>query len=176
MGTRLALTTLPEPTNGHFQGSFRRLRESLSLEIEWMRMPQGHRALSKVHRSNDLVLRYFHEPLDLVELDLLPGPQAEQLLRFGIREVPPVDRRTDESKLNVWLSMQSPAPTADVMIGSRRLGSTHLPPHAWEALEDEAKRGVFADGLLAVAHDRRTGKPVVRRLRCYLPRDKKGQD
>jgi len=180
MGSRHALRAAPtaplSAPEGHFAGSFRRLRESLSLEIEWMRMPQGQRALSRIHRSNDLVLRHFHEPLDLVDLNLLLGPQAEQLLRFGIREVPPVDRHTDESKLDVWLSMQSSAPAADVMVGSRRLGSTHLPSHAWEALKEEAKRGVFADGLLETAHDHRTGKPVVRRLRCYLPRDKKGRD
>lgn len=166
-------TTSPGTTQSRFRRSMRGLREPLSLEIEWMRMPEAHRALSKVHRSTDVLLRYFHEPLDLVDLELLPIPQTEKLLRFGIREVPPVDHDTDESKLNVWLLAQAPAPAADVMLGSRKLGATHLPPHAWDTLTEEAERGVFADGILEVAPNHRTNKPVVRRFRCYLPRAKK---
>jgi len=166
-------TPTPGNAGSRSSGFFHRLRESLSMEIEWMRMPQGHRALSKVHRSTDVVLRHFHEPLDLVDLELDPGPQAEQLLRFAIREVPPVDRHTDVSKLTVWLLVQSSAPAADVMLGRRRLGSTRLTPPAWQALTKEAERGIYADGLLEVAASPRTGRPVVRRLTCYLPRGNK---
>ena len=108
-----------------------------------------------------------------VLLELLPDPQTEDLLRFGIREVPPVDHYTDQSKLNVWLLAQARAPAADVMLGSRKLGSTHLSPHVWAALQEKARLGIFADGILEVAPNHRTNSPVVRRLRCYLPRDKK---
>lgn len=159
---------------GSWRELFRAFRESVNPEIKWMRMPEGHRALSKVHRSNDVVLRYFHERLDLVVLGLRPGPGSRQLLRRGMREVPPTDRDTDERKLSVCLVVRSPKPTADVMIGSELLGSTQLPHHAWESLTEEAQRGIYADGLLEVAPDPRNGEPVVRRLRCYLPRDSEG--
>ncbi|QNN54452.1 hypothetical protein [Nocardioides mesophilus] len=162
---------------GSWRELLQRLRELTDPQIRWMRMPPGHRALSKVHRSNDVVLKHFHEPLDLVVLDLLPGRGSRQLLRRGLREVPPTDRDSDsdERKLNVWLEVRSPEPSADVRIGADLLGSTTLPRHAWEALTAEATRGVFADGLLELTRDPRDGGPVLRRLRCYLPSDPAGK-
>lgn len=166
------VTSSEEPGQGA-SGRWRRfvhaLGEALDPEIRWMRLPEGRRRLSRVHRSQDLVLKHFHEPLDLVTLELLPGLRADQLLRHGIREVGPVDRRTDESKLNVWLQVRSPRPEADVMIGSALLGSTTVPPYAWDALIREAERGHVSDGVLEVAPDRDTGEPVVRRMRCWVP-------
>ena len=171
------VTSSEEPgqgASGRWRGFVHAVGEALNPEIRWMRLPEGRRRLSRVHRSQDLVLKHFHEPLDLVALELVAGPRTDELLRQGIREVGPVDRRTDESKLNVWLAVRTPRPAADVMIGSAQLGSTTVPPYAWDALIREAERGLHADGVLEVAPDRDTGEAVVRRLRCWLPRESVG--
>jgi len=62
------------------------------------------------------------------------------------------------------------------MLGPALLGSTTLRPRVWEALAAEEESGLVADGVLEVAPDRDTGAPVVRRMRCWVPKESEVED
>ena len=56
---------------------FRLLRDGDRVDLSWMEMPQEHKALSQARRANDLVLRYFHKPVQKTDLAFIGDPAAE---------------------------------------------------------------------------------------------------
>ena len=70
----------------------------------------------------------------------------------------------------MWLRMQASESRTDVLVGSRWIGTTHMPTEAWRSLSGEAERQVFADGSLVVRAELTSDTPAhVVRLQCYVP-------
>lgn len=143
-------------------------RDGETFDMRWTAMPKGRRALSEARRTNDVVLKHFHRPADLVLLPFEPGDDTTALQR-GL-QVPPTAAGLD-LELRAWISPHRLEPNADVMVGESKVGSTTLPRAAWKALLTEAARGVYSDGALT----RRPPPPAhggpAYALRCYLPRN-----
>ena len=143
------------------------LKDGETFDMRWTAMPHGHRALSEARRTNDVVLRHFHRP---VELALLPFQPADDInaLQRGL-QVPPTAVGHDE-QLPVWIRPHDLEPDADVIVGDTQVGFTTLAQAAWKALLAEAERGVYADGALSWGSRSPANGGHAYELRCYLPR------
>ena len=170
--TRSMLRRIPSLVRGALAplvDVYRLLEDAEALDLSWMAIPEGRRALSEVRHANDLVLRYLHRRVELVPLALSARPTSATLLQRALL-VPPTDGEPWR-EVKAWLAVRATDPVADVMVGDLQVGSCAVPYPAWTELCREAERGVHADGVLAVAHGAEPDEPVVLgELRCYLPR------
>ena len=143
------------------------LKDGETFDMRWTAMPQGHRALSEAPRTNDLVLKHFHRPVELALLPFQPGDDTTPLQR--VLQVPPTAVGHDPG-VPVWIRPHALEPYADVIVGDTEVGSTTLAPAAWKALIVEAERGVYADGALFWGSRSPANGGHAYELRCYLPR------
>jgi hypothetical protein len=142
-------------------------KDGETFDMRWTAMPKGHRALSEARRTNDVVLKHFHRPVELVLLPFQPGDDTTALQR-GL-QVPPTAVGHD-SELPVWIRPHALEPDADVIVGETKVGSTTLAPAAWKALLAEAERGVYSDGALSWRSTSPANGGHAYELRCFLPR------
>ncbi len=127
-----------------------------------MDLPEGYRKLSDARKSNDLVLRWLHPPVDKVALDLRVDEAAATAIG-RCRQFPSANRH-GWGEAYCWLLPDDP-PNVQVMVGHERIGWTTVPDHAWPVLKREEQRGIYADGSVLLDH---YGAQI--ELVCYLPR------
>lgn len=154
---------------GNLAGSAWEIVRHLKLEPEadttWRDPPPGHRMLSQVRRSQDLALRWFFPRAAQTDLSFTAEPAAAAFLDDKLSGS--WGSRNDDWDVPVWLRCRSTRGEADVMAGNRLVGSTRVTVKVGEALTDEARRGVFADGRLTLAPTH----PTAYLLTCWLPED-----
>ena len=125
--------------------AYRLLRNAEPVDLSWMEMPHGQRALSDARHEHDLVFRYFHRRVERVALEFAPDPTGRDDLRHCCDNSPNPDDHD-------W----TPAP---------------VPHEAWMSMIEEARAGVVADGTLNVRREPKPdGTVVVGDMRCFLPK------
>ena len=137
-------------------------REGGRLDFSWMDLPEGYRKLSEARKANDLVLRWLHQPVDKVALDLRVDDAAAAVIR-RCREFPSANRN-GWAEAYCWLLPDDPA-NVQVMVGKERIGWAIVPEQAWTALKGEEQRRIYADGSVFLDH---YGAQI--KLVCFLPR------
>ena len=149
---------------------YRLFRDTEPVDLSWMEMPDGQRALSDARHEHDLVFRYFHPSVAPVALEFAPDPTGRDVLRHCCDNSPNPDDH-EWTRAPVWLRMQGEEPQADVMVGNARVGWSPVPHEAWMSMIEEARAGVVADGTLDVRREPKPdGTVVVGNMRCFLPK------
>ena len=131
------------------------------VDRSWQDLPEGHRKLSDARKANDVVLRWLHEPVQKLALDLRVDEAASAALE-RCRQFPSANR-SGWAEVYCWL-LPDAASTVQVMVGKLRIGWATVSDAGWAALKSEQQRGIYADGSLFLDY---SGDEM--ELVCFLP-------
>lgn len=132
------------------------------VDSSWQDLPEGHLKLSEVRKANDVVLRWFHQPVDKVVIGLRVDPAADSVLD-RCREVPSPNR-DGWAEAYCWLVPES-SPDVQVMVGKAHIGWSAVSVAVWRELKAAQERRIYADGSVFLDF---YGPQI--ELLCHLPR------
>ena len=134
------------------------------VDVSWQELPDGYRRLSDARQANDLVLRWLHSPVEEVALEFRADEAAAAAIE-RCRQAPSANRH-GWGEARCWL-LPDDGFSAQVIVGTERIGWTTVPDHAWAAIKREEQRHIFADGSVFLDH---SGAQI--ELVCFLPRQR----